>query len=58
MIGLLFENTSGKRVQFPLRLDDSFSWGLNERIRITEQHTVPNWGSGYMVHNIDYCGAT
>jgi hypothetical protein len=58
MIGMRFENSSGKRIQFPLRLSSDFSWSPGERIEImSECKEASGRQEGYIVHNLDYVGA-
>ena len=58
MIGKKFKNTSGKTVQFPLRISDDFSWTPGETITVINECKEANGPRvGYIVLNEDYCGA-
>jgi len=55
--GSKYKNTSGKFVQFPLRLSDQFNWGPNEKIELLYQITAQGTNEkGYIVLNLDYVG--
>ena len=52
----IYKNTSGKFIQFPLRISDDFKWQPNERIKILHQRKSEDSKSGWIVFNLDYCG--
>ena len=61
IINKIFKNTSGKTIQFPLRLSDGFCWHPNEKIKVLserpDEHRDGTNVKGYIVFNMYYTGA-
>ena len=53
----IYQNTSGKYIQFPLKLSNDFKWQPMEKIKIL--HPAKSDGDkkdGWIVFNMNYCG--
>jgi hypothetical protein len=56
----VYQNTSGKFIQFPLRLSNDFKWQPMEKIKLLHEkraeHNNSTKEDGWIVFNMDYCG--
>lgn len=51
----IYTNTSGKYIQYPLRLSETFKWAPGERVTI-RCASDGNGKPGYILNNLDYSG--
>ena len=54
----IYQNTSGKKIQFPLRLSEDFKWQPMEKIKLLyESKSEDTKIDGWKVLNMDYYGS-